>query len=154
MLNVTRLREFLAEVKATIPGINYTQIVIDDSELVKHIEARKTSENTFLFAIMPQFGINGNEDQLKWNNQLMFMVLDKSTDKNFSNHDEYIDMFGNTQTIAKAFIDYLLSQKSGDNGELCGLVNELKENSIVVNPVWRKAGCNGWSIEIDLLSNV
>jgi hypothetical protein len=154
MLNVTRLREFLVEVKATIPGINYTQIVIDDSELVKHIEARKTSENTFLFAVMPQFGINGTEDQIKWNNQLMFLFLDKSTDKNFTNHDAYIDMFGNTQAVAKAFVNYILEQKSGDNGELCGLVNELKENSIVVYPVWRKAGCNGWQVEIDLLSNV
>lgn len=154
MLKVNRLREFLLEVKNTIPGINFTDIVVDDSELVSLLKDREEIENNYLIAVMPSFSITGSEDRLKVNNQLFFMVLKKSTDKDFGGREDYINMFGDTQDLAFALVRYILAEKSGDNGELCGLMNELKEDSIAVNPVWRKAQCNGWMIEMDLLSDV
>ena len=152
MLNVTRLREFLLEVKAAISDINFTQTVVDDSELTKFLNERKTSDNNFLIAILPQFGITGTEDGIKWDNQLMFMILRKGADKDFKNHDEYMNEFALTQTVVKNFIEYIITQKTQGNGDLCGLLSDLKESSIIILPVWKKTGCNGWQIQIDLLS--
>ena len=154
MLKVTRLREFLLEAKATVANINFTQIVVDDSELTKFLQERKTADNNFLIAILPQFGITGTQDSIKWDNQLMFMILRKGADKDFKNHDEYMNEFATTQTVVKNFVEYIIRQKMLGNGELCGLMSDLKESSIVVSPVWKKTGCNGWQIQIDLLSSM
>lgn len=150
MLSVTRLKEFVVEVKATIPSINFVEMVADDSQLIKFLEERKPTDNNLFIAVLPQFNINGDEDKAKWNNMLMFFVLAKYSKKDIKNTDEYMDIFGTTQATALEFVNYLLSEKSGDNGELCGIANELIENSISVTPVWEKAQCNGWMIEIDL----
>lgn len=154
MLNVTRLREFLLEAKAAVANINFTQIVVDDSELTKFLQERKTADNNFLIAILPQFGITGTQDSIKWDNQLMFMVLRKGADKDFKNHDEYMNEFALTQTVVGNFVRYIIAQKMLYNGELCGLMSDLKESSIVISPVWKKTGCNGWQIQIDLLSSM
>lgn len=152
MIPVNRLREFLLECKNSITSINFTQLVVDDSELVKFLNDKEDTDNTFLIAVMPQFNVIGNEDRAKWDNQLMFLILDKSTDKNFEDYDAYLDMFADTQAVTSEFVELLLGQKVGDNGEFCGLMNELKEDSIVVTPVWRKAQCNGWQVQIDLVT--
>lgn len=154
MLKVARLREFLLEVKAAVADINFTQIVVDDSELVNFLKERKTTDNHYLIAILPQFAITGIEDKLKWDNQLMFMILRKGADKDFKNHDEYIDEFTKTQDVVQNFVEFIIRQKMLGNGEICGLMSDLKESSIIITPIWKKSGCNGWQIQIDLLSKV
>ena len=128
-------------------------MVVDDSQLVKLLEARKPGDNNMFIAVLPQFNLSGTENQSKWNNMLMFFVLAKFSKRDIKDTDEYMDIYGSTQQTALAFVEYLLSQKSGDNGELCGIANELVENSINIVPVWEKAQCNGWLIEIDLYTS-
>lgn len=153
MLNITRLNEFLAEAKAAINAINYTNMIVSDSQLVKLLKERETDENNFLIGIVPQFGINGDEDRAKWNNQLMFMVLAK-TSRSDIDLEEQIQVLESTRATAAALIDYMLLEKTGSNGTMCGLMNELVENSIVVSPIWEKAQCCGWMVQIDLLTRV
>ena len=154
MLNITRLREFLAEAKAEIPTIKFTDMVVDDSQLIDFLKDRKPADNNFLIAIVPQFTIDGTEDRTKWQNQLMFMILAKGARRDFKNNDEYMQVYADTQATALAFVQYLLTEKTGDNSTFCGLFNELVENSISVYPIWEKAQCNGWMVEIDLLTRL
>lgn len=153
MLSITRLKEFLAEAKDLIDTINYINMVVDDSQLVKLLKDRETDDNNFLIGIVPQFGVNGDEDRAKWNNQLMFMVLAK-TSRSDIDLEEQVQVLENTRLTAQALVNYMLDSKVGDNGDLCGLMNELEENSIEVTPIWEKAQCCGWMIQIDLLTQV
>ena len=153
MLSITRLNEFLAEAKAEINTINYINMVVDDSQLVKLLKDRETDDNNFLIGIVPEFGIDGDEDKTKWSNQLMFMVLAKTSRSNVD-LEEQVEVLESTRVTAKALIDYMLESKTGDNGDMCGLMNELVENSISVTPIWEKAQCCGWMIQIDLLTRV
>jgi hypothetical protein len=59
-------------------------------------------------------------------------------------------MFVKTQVKAKAFIDKLIADKQDNQGLFCGFLNWLQEDSISVDPVWKKMDCNGWLIEINL----
>jgi hypothetical protein len=153
MLSITRLKEFLAEAKDLIDTINYINMVVDDSQLLKLLKDRETDDNNFLIGIVPQFGVNGDEDRAKWNNQLMFMVLAK-TSRSDIDLEEQVQVLENTRLTAQALVNYMLESKVGENGDLCGLMNELEENSIVVTPIWEKAQCCGWMIQIDLLTRV
>ncbi len=151
MLSITRLNEFLVEAKAEISTIKYTAMVVDDSQLVKLLKDRETDENNYLICIVPQFGINGTEDTTKWNNQLMFMVLASSGRSNIT-LEEQVGILESTRATAEALVVYMVGEKTGDNGNLCGMMNELVENSIMVSPIWEKAQCCGWMIQIDLLT--
>lgn len=155
MLPLNRLREYQAEVAAQLfdtdgnKMFNYCDMVVDDSELSKILKERVPEDNTFLIAIVPQFIMKGAEDQAKWENVLMFFILDK-TDYSEHDRDSYLNIFVQTQAKAQAFVEKLLEDKSNQDGMFCGFLSWLDENSIAVNPVWKKDGCNGWSVEINL----
>ena len=151
MLSVNKLLEFIAEAKATIPSINRAEMVVDDSELTRFLESHRPSDNTFLIAVLPQFSTIGGEDGIKMNNMLQFFILDKSTTKNLK-HDEYLNMFATTQQTAIDFLMMILEAKQ--ESDFCGIWAELRESGIEIQPVWRKADCNGWVINIELLNNI
>jgi hypothetical protein len=151
MLSVNRLREFIAEAQASIPSINRAEMVVDDSELTKFLQEHKIAQNTFLVAVLPQFGTIGPEDGIKMNNMLQFFILDKSTTKNL-NHDQYLNMFASTQETTQQFLEMIFEAKS--ESDFCGIWAELRESGIEIAPVWRKADCNGWVISMDLINNM
>lgn len=151
MLKINRLREFLAETKETITGINFAELVIDDSQFIKFLKERKESDNCFLIGVVPQFPLTGSEDSYKWNNQLQFFILKKRSDR--SSHDELMLNMQTTQTLVNEFVELLLGNNVGEAGTFCGLSNQLSPGSLLVYPVWEKAQCDGWTIEIDLLTN-
>lgn len=155
MLPLNRLREYQAEVCATLLDehgqrmFNYANMVVDDSELSKFLGERVPEENTFLIAVVPSFRVKGQEDNAKWDNALLFFILDK-TDYSEHDHDSYINIFVQTQKKAQAFIDKLLEDKQNNQSLFCGFLNWLQEDSISIDPVWKKQGCNGWMVEINL----
>ena len=153
MLNLTHLNQFLEEVKATIDAVNFTDTVADDSELVSVLKDRKETENHYLIAVIPDYKVIGNENALKWNNQLMFMVLSKASSRSITK-SERNTIIAQVQQTAKAIVELILEKKSGDNGDFCGIMNEVIEDSIALSVVWEKAQCHGWIIEIDLLTKV
>jgi hypothetical protein len=155
MLPLNRLREYQAEVCATLLDengqrmFNYANMVVDDSELSKFLGERVPEENTYLIAVVPSFRVKGQEDNAKWDNVLLFFILDK-TDYSEHDHDSYLDIFVQTQKKAQAFIDKLIEDKQNNESLFCGFLNWLQEDSISIDPVWKKQGCNGWMIEINL----
>ncbi len=159
MVTINRLREYVAETVATMVDdednklFNYSTIVLDNEELSKILQERKKEDNTFLIAVMPEFGMNGDEDNAKWSNMLQFLVLDKTAYSDI-NREEYLNIFAKNQIKARDFIYKMLEDKSNSKGMFCGFLSFLKENSISVNPIKQNNGCNGWSIEIDLETNL
>lgn len=156
MLLINRLREYLAECKASIKSkdpepkrlFNYATIVVDDSELAKVLEEREETENSFLIAVMPEFNVKGQEDNAEWENITAFFILDK-TDYSDHDRDSFINIFASTQIKAKAFVDKLLDDKANHEGVFCNFLAKLDESSITVKPVWKKNGCNGWMVELN-----
>ena len=155
MLPLNRLREYQAEVAAVLfdennnKMFNYCDMVVDDSELSQILKERVSDDNTFLIAVVPEFNMKGEEDQAKWENILQFFILDK-TSYSDNDRDAYLDIFVTTQAKAKAFVEKLLDDKTNQDGMFCGFLSWLDENSIRVYPVWKKDGCNGWAVEINL----
>jgi len=155
MLPLNRLREYQAEVADALRDeenqklFNYCDMVVDDSELSKILKERVEEHNTFLIAVVPEFNMKGEEDKAKWENVLQFFILDK-TDYSEHDRDSYLNIFVKTQVKAKAFVDKLLEDKTNLDGMFCGFLSWLDENSIRVYPVWKKDGCNGWGVEINL----
>lgn len=155
MLPINRLLEYQSEVCALLLDendnrlFNFTDMIIDDSELSKVLEERVQEDNTFLISVMPEFYMKGTEDNAKWENVLQFFILDK-TDYSEHDRDGFRNIFVQTQTKAQAFVSKLLDDKANHEGGFCGFLSWLKEDSIIVTPVWKKQGCNGWMIEINL----
>jgi 6-pyruvoyl-tetrahydropterin synthase len=155
MLPINRLREYQAEVSAQLfdtegnKMFNYCDMVVDDSELSKILKERTQEDNTYLIAVVPEFNMKGSQDNAKWENVLQFFILDK-TDYSEHDRDSYLNIFVQTQSKAQAFVEKLLEDKSNLDGMFCHFLSWLDENSIRVYPVWKKDGCNGWAVEINL----
>jgi hypothetical protein len=149
MLRVNQLKTLLQECQDEIPGINRNELVLDDSELTNFLKDFKVTDNCMLIGVMPQYTAKGQEDSIQFVNQLQFMILKKSADKDFKNQDDYLDMFQETQGLMVLFVEKLFGEKVED---LCGDFSNIVEQSISIYPTWRKAQCNGWTLEIDLLS--
>jgi len=153
MINPLALKAFCVDMQNKIDAINKNEVVIDDSQLVKFLEAFKPNENLFLLGIIPEYIITGDQDKTKYKNQLMFNILKKTTASNVK-HDEFIQILNETALAAKRFVEILVSEKSGDDGDFCGIANDILESSIRIYPIWNKAECHGWAIDVDLLSHL
>jgi hypothetical protein len=154
MLPLNRLREYQAEVCAQLLDengkklFNYSDMIIDNSELSKLLKDRVAEDNTFLIAVMPEFQMKGEEDRSKWENILQFFILDK-TDYSEHDRDSYLNIFVQTQAKAQAFVDKLIEDKANRDGVFCNFLSWLDENSIRVSPVWKMNQCNGWMVELN-----
>ena len=155
MLRVNRLREFVVEVKTAIPAIKYTQVIITNDEFVKFLEERNTSENTLLFAVIPEHGVTGQEDKTKYENYLQFFFIDKSAEKDLK-HDAKLDLYNKIQNIVSDFIQLILEAKSGDSDifESCSMLDELNEESIEIKTFWDGLQCRGYEVLFDLKTKI
>jgi hypothetical protein len=153
MLTINNLREFTTEIKAVVEKVNTVAVVVDDSQFVKLLSDISVNDNFMFIAVVPQYPLNGNDDQYKWNNQLQFFLLKKSTDRN-NNLSNLLDNLNETQEVMNEIITIMLSEKIGADNQICKLSNELVPGSLMVQPVWEKAQCNGWVLELDLLTRV
>lgn len=155
MLRVNRLREFVAEVKTAIPEIKYVQVIITNEEFVKFLEAIKTSDNTMLFAVIPEHGVMGQEDRTKYENYLQFFFIDKSAEKDLK-HDLKLDLYDKVQGTVSKFINLILEAKSGDSDvfESCSMLDELNEESIEIKTFWDGLQCRGYEVLFDLKTRI
>lgn len=151
MIQINKLREFLDETKTEIDEINFVELVVDDSELEKFMKDQTSDENTMLFAVVPDFNTQGSDDAIKWNNKLLFFVVEKINEQDLD-HSEYLDVFDRTQSVMRKFVTSVVEKKSNQELMCCSILREMDESSITVEPVWRKCECNGWVITFDLLS--
>lgn len=148
MISITRLREFLAESKTAIEGINFSELIIDDSQFIKFLKELPLSQNSMLFGVIPQYPLDGDEDAYKWINQMQFFIIKKRSRK--EDHDELLLNMEETQVLTNKFVEYIIENSVGSSNLFCGLSNELLKGSLLVHPVWDKSQCDGWAIEFDL----
>ncbi len=155
MLRVNRLREFVVEIKTAIPTIKYAQVIITNEEFVKFLEERRSSDNTMLFAVIPEHRISGKEDRTKYENYLQFFFIDKSAEKDLK-HDAKLDLYNKIQNIVSDFIQLILEAKSGNSDvfESCNMLDELNEESIEIKTFWDGLQCRGYEVLFDLNSKV
>ena len=159
MLPLNRLLEYQVELCEALRDstnermFNFTDMIIDDSELAKVLKERVPEDNTFLISVMPDYTMKGEQDNEKWENILQFFILDK-TDYSEFDRVAFLDIFVVTQLKAKAFVYKLLEDKANIDGVFCGFLSWLKEDSISVRPVWKMNGCNGWTVTINLDSSL
>jgi hypothetical protein len=152
MIPINRLREFLVEKKDQITEINYTQLVIDDSQFASIVKEREPSDNCMMIAVLPMHEVIGKQDQEQIINSMLFFFVEKQADKD-NNHDDFIDVFARTQAVAKKFIDLILEEKSNDN-TICGILSDIIEDSIVIETVWSKAQTHGYMVAFDIKSTL
>lgn len=153
MITVAKLRNYLKETIVALPELKFEELVIDDSELSDFLKDLKCDSNHFIIGIMPGYPIEGSEDSAKWNNKMMFMILEKTNYKN-TDHSAYLDIFERTQETAKKFVYKMLEEKENGEGLFCGMMTRMSESSVNIFPVWKKNGCNGWVIEVDALTDL
>ena len=153
MITPAAVKAILNEMKATIPGIKTSELVVNESQLANFVKELSEEDNNILLGIIPEAAMVGDQDSLKWNNALLFFIFKKTSSRDVT-HNDFIDIFNETLNCANQLVEILLAEKSGDNGDFCGIANELVEDSIDVQPVWNYFGCNGYLVKISLLTNV
>lgn len=153
MITVQLLRQYLKDKLVQIPALKSEKLIIDDSELSKFLKDMKVSDSPMLIGVMPAYPIQGDEDSTQWENKLMFMILDKTPYRD-TDHEAYLDIFEATQALTRQFVEQMLAEKENSEGLFCSQMVFLQENSANVYPIWKKQGCNGWAIEIDVLTNL
>lgn len=159
MLPIARILEYQAEIAEILRDangkklFNYIDMIIDKQELANVLKDRVPEESSYLISVMPDYTVNGDEDSAKWENILQFFILDK-TDYSEHDRDSFRNIFISTQAKAQAFVEKLIEDKANVEGLFCGFLSWLKEDSIIVRPVMYLNDCNGWTIEINLETNL
>lgn len=146
MISILRLKEYLAECKASIEAINSTMLVVDDSQIVDKMASRQDKDNQILVAVIPEFDSapSTSEDAIQDNNFLAFLVLEK-TNYSALNDDKEILIWERTQKTIELLRQKLLLDSDPDEGSgTCPEMQFLDVTSIKIQPVWKLAQCNGW----------
>lgn len=151
MIDVSRLYEWLIETKSTITEINLVDVVLDESELANVVGGVAPKDNYITVGIIPEFDTSPttNEDAIKHNNYLMFMVLKKLDYSGFKNRDERIQFWNDSQQIMKKLEAALISSKT-DGDDICPEFRDLDLTSIHIEPVWKFVQCNGWLMTLTI----
>lgn len=151
MITVQQLKQYLIQKLVDIPALKSQELIVDDSELSKFLKELKKEQSPMLLGVMPAYTVQGDDDSNQWGNKLMFFILHKTAYRDL-NHQEYINVFIETQSICRRFVELMLEEKANYQGLFCNNMAFLDENSINVYPVWKKQECNGWAIEVDVLT--
>ncbi|WP_417237189.1 MULTISPECIES: hypothetical protein [Flavobacteriaceae] len=153
MVDVTFLDNYTLRLKNAINTINYAELIVDDSQMVKFLNEVSKFDNHLLFGVIPDIPSSGtNIDNFQFRPQTMFLVLQK-TDYASITHAEFKTLMQDTLMSAKAVIDKMLEDKEDYSAEGCMYMKQLNISSINLQPIWGKAGCNGWSIEFNFDSS-
>lgn len=148
MITINGLRQYITEVKHKIEAINFTTLLVDDSQFSKVMEERKSADNIMMICVIPSHNLQGPEDNTKTINQMLFFFAKKLSNKD-TTHNMFLDAMNECQETAKEFVDLLLLEKS-EEGTLCGIFSDVMESSIAIEPFWNKAQSHGYLVEFDI----
>ena len=140
-----QLNNLLTEIKTEIPSIKKTYALVDDSQLVNYLQDFHSADNQLLLGVFPDYGKTGNVSGHRTTSVNMLMILEKS-DYSTLTYDEYIALFERTFQTANTIVDFLISK--AEMG-CSSLLEHIDVEGITIEPVWRKADCNGYSINFE-----
>lgn len=149
LLTISELKAMLDGYMAELPEVNYTNTVIDDSQLANIVKKISEDENMLLVGVVPDYTSETNEDEEAFmlRNSTEVLVL-KKTDYSRYNHEDFMAMMDETLAVAEKLIEFLVRDKYSGTG--CAKLPFLNEQSIQATPVWRKSECNGWMVSFNL----
>lgn len=143
---ITWLKQYTQELQEQISGLNKWRCVVDDSQLIHFLSEHQQSDNNILMSVIPDFGTRARDiDNAMLTPSTAFYVL-KKTDYSSHNHDEFLDIFIETFDQCQDIVTKMLN----DATQGCEVIRYLKPESITITPVWGKASCNGWVINVNL----
>ena len=145
MISIQELQDFtIAHVAERAKLENYFMVASDDELARLYKDTPNPGDQCTLVVIIPSHDSDFmDEDNLKMNNNLSFMIIKKTDTK--AGNDEKIRMFGITQVEIKALLLKILSlyQKLGDN---C-VFRDMELDSIQIDPVQDYIGANGYGMD-------
>lgn len=154
MLKIQTLKSFVKAVENDfIPAIKFAEVITSDKEFQKFLEERKASDNTMLFAVVPDHGLVGKEDTSMFLNYMQFFIIDKSTERDLK-HQDKLDLYSKLQVITQSFVNLILDIKSGEvEIDLdCGLFSFFEEETTEIKLFWDGLQCRGYEVEFQMKS--
>lgn len=145
MLTIDQLENYTTRAKDALPAIKRAEVSVVKDDLEKFMQAHKKDENVLMLSLVPEHGVSGTEDAAMMGNTCGFFFLVK-TDYSSLKQPDYLQLFKDTQAVAKAFIELLLADKAENYG--CGMFAWLEEGSITASPIKALNGCNGYYVEV------
>lgn len=140
------LRELLVEIKNQFPEINKTFGVVDDSMLANKTSILKKEDNIILVGVLPNYSTSGkNSDNYVETPVTQLLFLEKS-DYSDMTDDQFWELFQRTYTIMKKVKNWLIEKIEDGCFES---IRFLDLNSLDGSAVWKKAECNGYSLDIE-----
>ena len=137
------LKEMLAEIKSEIPEIMKTISLIDDSDLSDFAAEMMTSEMV-LVGVIPSYEHVGKIGAFKTLPIFQLDIVEK-TDYSAINNDEYVALYDRTLRIMFKVRNFVLEKIE----EGCyPMLSNIDVTSMTIDPVKKKAQCNGWSMDI------
>ena len=145
MILISELQDYVDQKKNELAAVNYSKLVVQESELVKFLDKVGKRDNQLLIAVIPDARSTGkNEDAVKMNNAVSFMFLEKVDYSATDRYNDWLNVFGETQATAIEFTRTILREIYDGP---CSFNRFLDWNNIEINPVSGLASCNGWSVE-------
>ena len=151
MVDLLQLQQYLDDVKAAVPAIKTTYLVIDDSQIVEIMKDIRESDNLILLALVPSHAVTGNDaDALRSKDIMAFLVLKKAERK--IRHSEFINNLHSCQQAIKEVQLKMLNDMGDD--ENCIFLRQLEPASVTIDPVWSLAGTDGYEMNFYLHTNL
>lgn len=148
MLTIDQLEAYSARIHSLIPAIKRNEVAVTADDLAEFLNTHKKEDNILMLALVPHHGMGGSADAAQWSNTCGFFFLVKTDYK--IKRDEYINIFKETQAVARAFVEQLVIDKADNYG--CGMFAQLEEGSISADPVKALSQCNGFYVEFTFKS--
>lgn len=148
MVMVNDCIAYAEKLQQLIETINFSKVVIDDSQIAKDLSEIKRTNNHLLYVLIPSSNNEGGDDNLLKNNEMMFMLLNKTSSK--ISHEEFLAVMQETQETVRA-IEY---QLHNDKDEQCGFMRWLNGMTIKIDPIWDYSSCHGWTMAFSMKSNL
>lgn len=144
-MTIANIRPLLEQIKTDIYDINYTELIVDDSQLVKFLRKINKSDNNALFFVIPEHTHRGSDDATLTISTAQVLVLNKTSDK--ISHQSFLDTMQNTEQTILALKDWMIDQKQS---QPCGPFSRLIDSSFIITPVWELVACHGHSITFNV----
>jgi hypothetical protein len=150
MLKVNDFRAYIAAIKDSITEITVARTVMDETQLTQALEAQ-TSDTYILLGIIPKHKFVGKPENLESSDSTTILILKKVVRSN-QDHEIFLDVIDESQTIAQKVIDKLLYDYEDDAN--CNFMKRLNVSSFDINPIWGLNSCDGYEIDFSLKTDV
>ena len=148
MFSPKDMRQWLAVLKQDIAEINFAEMVIDDSQMTNNIGQRPMANNLLLYGVLPDYAADTRtDDALMMQSGFDFLLLKKARHSDLNLTVLMDDMQEVFEAMQKLLARTLQEMRDPST---CGLFYYLDENSVQINPVWGKAGTNGYMMSLNL----